>query len=89
MLTLAFALEHEEQAAARRAAADERLRIARELHDMVALSLGVIVDDAGAATELIDSDPSEARRVLAHIWRRSLSSLTEMRLLRDNEATRA
>jgi signal transduction histidine kinase len=94
MLTVAFALEHEQQGVvARRAAADERLRITRELHDMVAHSLEVIAAEAGAAIKAIDSDPAEARRSIAHISRLSESSLTDMRrlrdMLRDNEATRA
>jgi signal transduction histidine kinase len=93
MLTIAFALEHEQQGAARRAAADERPRIARELHDKVAHSLGVIAVEAGAAIKVIDSDPAAARRSLAHVSRLSRSSLTDMRrlrdMVRDNEATRA
>ena len=72
----------EEQArAAERAAADERLRIAQELHDVVAHSLGVIAVQAGAGMHVIESDPDEARRALEHIARTSRSSLAEIRRL--------
>ena len=61
------ALEREQGEAARRAAADERLRIAQELHDVVAHSLGVIAVQAGVGAHVLDDDPAEARRALEHI----------------------
>lgn len=64
-----------------RAAADERLRIAQELHDVVAHSLGVIAVQAGVGMHVIESDPAEARRSLEHISRTSRSSLAEIRRL--------
>jgi len=73
------ALEREQGEAARRAAADERLRIAQELHDVVAHSLGVIAVQAGVGMHVIDHDPGEARRALEHISQTSRSSLTEIR----------
>jgi len=75
------ALADEQANAAQRAAADERLRIAQELHDIVAHSLGVIAVQAGVGMHVLDSDPEEARRSLEHISRTSRSSLAEIRRL--------
>jgi signal transduction histidine kinase len=74
-------MEREQGEAALRAAADERLRIAQELHDVVAHSLGVIAVQAGVGMHVIDTDPAEARRALEHISRTSRSSLGEIRRL--------
>jgi len=63
----------------RRQVADERLRIAQELHDVVAHSLGLIAVQAGVGMHVIDTDPAEARRALEHISRTSRSSLAEIR----------
>ena len=71
--------EHEEEA--RRAVADERLRIAQELHDVVAHSMGVIAVQAGAGMHVIDKDPAEAKRSLEAISSTSRSTLTEIRRL--------
>jgi signal transduction histidine kinase len=83
------ALEREQGQAALRAAADERLRIAQELHDVVAHSLGVIAVQAGVGMHVIDTDPAEAKRSLEHISRTSRSSLAEIRrvlgLMRSGE----
>ncbi len=85
------ALEREQGEAARRAVADERLRIAQELHDVVAHSLGVIAVQAGVGMHVIDKDPEEAKRALEHISRTSRSSLGEIRrllgLVRSGEPT--
>jgi signal transduction histidine kinase len=75
------ALEHGQAEAALRAAADERLRIAQELHDVVAHSLGVIAVQAGVGLHVIDTDVEEARRAFGHISRTSRSSLAEIRRL--------
>lgn len=75
------ALEREQEALSSRAAADERLRIAQELHDVIGHSLGVIAVQAGVGMHLIDSDPDEAKRALEHISRTSRSSLAEIRRL--------
>lgn len=73
------AFEGEQLEAALRAAADERLRIAQELHDVVAHSLGVIAVQAGVGMKVIDSDLEEARRAFENISRTSRSSLAEIR----------
>ncbi len=77
----AEALESDQGEAAVRAAADERLRIAQELHDVIGHSLGVIAVQAGVGMHLIDSDPDEAKRALEHISRTSRSTLAEIRRL--------
>jgi signal transduction histidine kinase len=87
------AMEREQDEAARRAAADERLRIAQELHDVVGHSLGVIAVQAGVGMHVINTDPAEARQALEHISRTSRSSLAEIRrllgLVRSGEPTAA
>jgi signal transduction histidine kinase len=75
------ALERGQAEAALRAAADERLRIAQELHDVVAHSLGVIAVQAGVGMHVIGDDPDEARRSFENISRTSRSSLAEIRRL--------
>ena len=66
---------------ARRAVAGERLRIARELHDVVAHALSVIAVQAGTGRVLLDSDPATARSALASIEGESRAALDEMRRL--------
>ena len=75
------ALEVGHEEAARRAASDERLRIAQELHDVVAHSLGVIAVQAGVGSHVLDTEPEEARRALDTIARTSRTSLSEIRRL--------
>jgi signal transduction histidine kinase len=68
-------------AEARRAVTEERLRIARELHDSVAHSMTLIAVRAGVGHHLIDSQPEEARAALDVIETVSRQALTEMRRL--------
>lgn len=84
----AHALELLQQAADReqqreqrmhQAATDERLRIARELHDVVAHSMTVIAVRAGAGRVVLDSQPEEARDALSIIETTSRRALREMR----------
>lgn len=75
------AVERHRVEAASRAAADERLRIAQELHDIVAHSLGVIAVQAGVGMHVLDTDPAEARRSFDSISRTSRASLAEIRRL--------
>jgi len=66
---------------ARQAVAEERLRIARELHDVVAHSMSVVAVQAGVGRYVIDSNPAEAARALDAIETTSRATLREMRQL--------
>jgi signal transduction histidine kinase len=57
----------------------ERLRIARELHDMVAHSIGIIAIQAGAGHRVFDARPDEARDALAAIEATSRETLSGLR----------
>ncbi|HEY3502586.1 MAG TPA: sensor histidine kinase [Actinocatenispora sp.] len=57
----------------------ERLRIARELHDMIAHSIGVIAIQAGVGRRVIDTQPTEARNALAAIEDTSRDTLAGLR----------
>ncbi len=74
-------LERERELEASRAVADERLRIARELHDVVAHNLSVVVVQAQAAQRTIDRDVDRARAVVESIERTGREALDEMRQL--------
>ncbi|MBQ0985184.1 sensor histidine kinase [Streptomyces sp. F63] len=65
--------------AAEQAVVAERLRIARELHDMVAHSIGVIAIQAGVGRRVIETQPSEARNALAAIENTSRDTLAGLR----------
>jgi signal transduction histidine kinase len=62
---------------------EERLRIARELHDVVAHSMSVIAVQAGVGHFVISDRPEEAEKALSVIETTSRESLTEMRRLLD------
>jgi signal transduction histidine kinase len=66
---------------AERAVADERLRIARELHDVVAHSMSVVALHAGTGRMVADANPAAARDALAIIETATRSALQEMRRL--------
>jgi signal transduction histidine kinase len=74
-------LERERDQQAALAAAAERARIARELHDAVAHGLSVIVIQAQAATGALERRPATAGAALASIVATGRASLTEMRRL--------
>jgi signal transduction histidine kinase len=57
----------------------ERLRIARELHDMIAHSIGVIAIQAGAGSQVIETQPAEARNALIAIEATSRQALADLR----------
>jgi signal transduction histidine kinase len=65
--------------AANSAVAEERLRIARELHDVVAHSMSVIAVQAGYGQYVIDASPTGAREALGAIQATSRDALEEMR----------
>lgn len=79
------------EALKRRAVVDERLRIARELHDVVGHHVAVIGIQAGAARRVLDKRPDEAAKALGQIEESSRDAVTQMRsllgTLRDIEAT--
>ncbi len=66
---------------AARAVADERARIARELHDLVAHSMGVIVIQAQAGQRAVDANPAAARGAFAAVETAGRQGLVEMRRL--------
>jgi signal transduction histidine kinase len=67
----------------------ERLRIAREVHDMVAHSTGLVALQAGAASRVIETQPLEARKALTAIETTSRETLTGLQrmlgMLREAE----
>jgi signal transduction histidine kinase len=83
----ALLLEREREERERAAVAAERLRIARELHDVVAHSMSVIAVQAGVGSHVIDQDVASAKAALATIETTSRDALAEMRrmlgVLRD------
>jgi signal transduction histidine kinase len=74
-------LERERDEKARRAVEDERQRIARELHDVVAHNVSVIVVQAGAGRRIVEERPHEAKQVLGSIEATGRQALSEMRRL--------
>jgi signal transduction histidine kinase len=68
-----------QEARARSAAAEERTRIARELHDVIAHSLSVMVIQTVAAREVATADPSSARAALVAVQAAGREALLEMR----------
>ncbi|MFI5695681.1 histidine kinase [Kribbella sp. NPDC051586] len=67
------------QALAERAVADERLRIARELHDIVAHSMGLIAVKAGVANHVLAVRPEEVSDALSVIESTSRDALVDLR----------
>jgi signal transduction histidine kinase len=72
-------LEREREVEARRAVAEEQARIARELHDVVAHALSVIVVQAAAADDVFDVDPRRAREPIRAIELASRAALGDLR----------
>ncbi len=73
-----YAIELQVEAASK-AVAQERLRIARELHDVVAHSMSVIAVQAGFGQYVIESQPADASAALGAIQATSREALEEMR----------
>jgi signal transduction histidine kinase len=74
-------LEKEREAQTKIAAAAERARIARELHDVVAHNVSVMVVQADGAAYVLDSAPDQARQALETISGTGRQALAEMRRL--------
>src|SRR4051794_31072953 len=89
--TVELARERDENA--RRAVLAERVRIARELHDVVAHHVSVMGVQAGAARVVLDRDPDQTRAALVGIESGARSALDEMHrllgVLRDADAVPA
>jgi signal transduction histidine kinase len=71
-------LERRREVRAREAVADERARIARELHDIVGHALNLIVIQSGGAQRVFDSKPELVRDTLASIESTGRQALTDM-----------
>ena len=69
---------------------EERTRIARELHDIVAHSVSVMVVQAGAAEQVVEEDPAYTREALRTIRETGSGALSEMRrvvsMLREDDS---
>ena len=77
----AEALQREQQAATSLAVAQERARIARELHDVVSHHVSVMTIQAGAAGKVLDVEPELARGALSAIEASGRETMTELRHL--------
>ena len=73
--------ERERDVVAREAVVEERARIARELHDVIAHHVSMIVLQAGAERRVLDGANASTREVLETVERTGRSALTEMRRL--------
>jgi signal transduction histidine kinase len=74
-------LEQAREELARRAVTKERLRLARELHDVVAHAMSVIAVQSGVGAHVANTQPKEAAKALAAIEATSRAALEELRRL--------
>jgi signal transduction histidine kinase len=74
-------LERAREELARRAVVEERLRLARELHDVVAHAMSVIAVQSGVGAHVADTQPKEAAKALVAIEATSRAALEELRRL--------
>lgn len=77
----AAALERERDATAGQAAEQERKMLARELHDILAHGLGVIVLQAGAAQHALEVDPDRARAAIGSVRATAQDAIGELQTL--------
>lgn len=80
---LVAVLRERAASAEQRVAADERARIAREVHDVVSHTVAVIAVQAGAARRMLDSDPDQAKVALAAVEKTARDALHDLRTLLD------
>jgi signal transduction histidine kinase len=73
--------ERRSAAEAERAITGERQRIARELHDVIAHNVSIMVVQASAAENVLDADPSAVRAALRNVQTAGREALEEMKLL--------
>ncbi|WP_308011807.1 sensor histidine kinase [Actinacidiphila acidipaludis] len=71
--------EQSREEEAKRRVAEERMRIARELHDVVAHHIALVNVQAGVAAHVMDNRPDQAKQALAHVREASRSALDELR----------
>ncbi len=88
MVERAAEREREREQRARRAGTEERLRIARELHDIVAHAVSIIAVRSGVARVVVDRRPEEAREALGIIEDTSRQALSEAPAPRRGAARR-
>jgi signal transduction histidine kinase len=74
-------LEREREEQAQRSVDEERTRIARELHDVIAHNVSVMVVQASAGEEVFDTDPDRAREALSAVASTGRAALAELRRL--------
>ncbi len=74
-------LERERESAARTAVDAERARIAQDLHDIVSHNVSVMVIQAGAARQVLASEPNEAEEALLAVEAAGRDTMTELRHL--------
>lgn len=80
-------LEHEREVTAAQAVALDRVRIARELHDVVAHHVSAMGVQAGAARAVLERDPAAARLALQAVEQSSREALVELRQLLETLRT--
>jgi len=80
-------LEREREVTAAQAVALDRVRIARELHDVVAHHVSVMGVQAGAARLMIDQDPAQSARILAGVEGSARDAISELRQLLETLRT--
>lgn len=80
-------LEREREVTAAQAVALDRVRIARELHDVVAHHVSVMGVQAGAARIVLDQDPEQSRRILTGIESSARDAIHELRQLLETLRT--
>ncbi|HEX2240679.1 MAG TPA: sensor histidine kinase, partial [Actinomycetota bacterium] len=76
-----FQLEQQQEARTQAAIAQERARLARELHDVIAHNVSVMVVQAGAAQQVFAQSPDQAIESLENIQRTGRATVTELRRL--------